>query len=237
MTFVIEWDGADGRMQPQVPQRTVNTKRVCAISDIHEKWGDIRIPDCDLLVVAGDLTYTGDYGKVQDFNAWCDRLQEKGVCKEVVVIAGNHDLTAQKDEETFKMLLKDVTYLCDEEYTWNGLRIYGSPWTPSFFKEHWVFNADRGKEIKAHWDKIPEGLDILITHGPAYGVRDMTPRGERVGCYDLRDAILAKKPRVHIFGHIHHDYGLGLLGTTLEVNASSCNESYKAKNAPLVIDV
>lgn len=237
MTYVIEWDGADGMNRPQVPQRTINTKRVCAISDLHEKWLDLKIPNCDLLVVAGDLTYVGDYAKVQDFNNWCYGLQERDVVKEVVVIAGNHDLTAQRDPETFKELLKDVTYLCDEQYEWNGLRIYGSPWTPSFFKEHWVFNADRGAEIQSHWAKIPAGLDILITHGPAYGVRDMTPRGERVGCYDLRQTILDKKPRVHIFGHIHHDYGLGLLGSTLAVNASSCTENYKAKNAPLVIDL
>lgn len=211
--------------------------RICAISDIHEKWNDINVPRCDLLVVAGDLTYVGAYEKVQDFNNWCARLQDRGLVDKVVVIAGNHDLTAQKDPETFRSILKDVTYLCDEEHQWGGLRIYGSPWTPSFYREHWVFNADRGDEIRAYWDRIPSGLDLLITHGPPYGVRDITPRGERVGCEDLRKAVLAKSPRIHVFGHIHYDYGLGLLGNTLCVNASSCTEAYKAQNPPLVIDV
>lgn len=222
---------------PQVEQRAVDTRRVVAISDIHEKWNDLRIPQCDLLVVAGDLTYTGEYSKVQDFNNWCFKLQDNYITSKIVVIAGNHDLTAQRDPETFKSILTDVTYLCDEEYVWEGLRIYGSPWTPSFYREHWVFNADRGEEIQAHWAKIPENLDILITHGPPYGVRDLTPRGERVGCYDLRQVVLDKKPRVHVFGHIHHDYGFGLLGNTVCINASVCTEQYKAKNAPLVIDV
>jgi Icc-related predicted phosphoesterase len=231
------WDGGCFMPQPQVQQRTIKTTRVCAISDVHEKWADLKIPNCDLLVVAGDLTYTGDYGKISEFNGWCYGLQDRDVVKEVVVIAGNHDLTAQKDPKTFRELLCDVTYLEDEEYEWNGLRIYGSPWTPSFFRESWVFNADRGPEIRGYWNCIPENLDILITHGPPYGVRDNTPRGERVGCWDLREVILAKKPRVHICGHIHHGYGMGMLGTTLVVNASSCTERYKAENTPLVIDL
>lgn len=222
---------------PQVQQKTIKTTRVCAISDLHEKWEDLKIPKCDLLVVAGDLTYTGNYGKISEFNNWCDHLQNKGIVEEVVVIAGNHDLTAQRDPQTFRQLLSDVIYLEDELLLWNGLRIYGSPWTPSFYREHWVFNADRGSEIRGYWNNIPDNLDILITHGPAYGVRDMTPRGECVGCWDLREVILEKKPRVHIFGHIHHGYGIGMLGTTLEINASSCTERYQAENAPLVFDL
>ena len=68
-------------------------------------------------------------------------------------------------------------------------------------------------------------------------VCDMTPRGERVGCFDLREVILNKKPRIHICGHIHHGYGLGMLGNTLVMNASTCTERYKATNPPLVIDL
>jgi Icc-related predicted phosphoesterase len=119
-----------------------------------------------------------------------------------------------------------------------GLTIYGSPWTPSFFRHNWVFNADRGSEIRAHWQKIPANLDILVTHGPPFGIVDEVIRNyEHVGCHDLREAILDKKPRVHISGHIHHGYGLGMLGTTLCINASTCNESYKPINAPVVFEI
>jgi Icc-related predicted phosphoesterase len=210
--------------------------KVCAISDPHEQWVDLTIPPSDLLVVAGDLTYTGNLAKISDFNNWARLLKENKVVKEVVVIAGNHDLTAEKDPETFRSILEDVVYLQDEEVTLCGLRIYGSPWTPSFFREHWVFNADRGPEIRQHWSKIPEGLDILVTHGPAYGQGDLTPRREHVGCKDLRDTILATKPRAHICGHIHYGYGISVLDRTVCVNASVCTEQYKPKNRPIVID-
>lgn len=221
---------------PQTEQTPVNQIRVCAISDPHEQWTAVKIPKCDILVVAGDLTYTGNLAKVSDFNNWARCLKQNGQAKEVVVIAGNHDLTAATDPDTFRDILEDVIYLCDEETTVAGLRIYGSPWTPSFYREHWVFNADRGEEIRQHWDKIPYGLDILITHGPPYGRGDNTPRGERVGCKDLRDAIIEKKPRVHICGHIHAGHGASLLEETICINASVCTEQYKPTYLPIVLD-
>ena len=229
-------DGENFYNQKPVPRQVENIK-VCALSDLHEQWRDVKVPKCDLLVVAGDLTYQGDYAKVQDFNNWCALLKSTGQVKEVVCIAGNHDLTAERDNETFRQLLTDCKYLQDEMLTWNGLNIYGAPWTPSFYRQHWVFNADRGREIRAHWDKIPHDVDILITHGPAYGVRDRLEDGEHVGCWDLRQAILAKNPRVHICGHIHCGYGLSMLGNTFTVNASTCTERYKATNTPIVFDI
>lgn len=229
--------GKRWKNKPQTPQFPVKSKRICAISDMHSYQNKVQVPQCDLLIVAGDITDRGEYSQITDFNNWCAALQHSGRVGEVICIAGNHDLTAQRDPETWKVLLPDVTYIEDEEIERFGYRIYGSPWTPAFFKQHWVFNAERGKEIKAKWDKIPEGLDILITHGPAYGVLDSTPRGERVGCLDLRDTILAKKPRVHICGHIHFGHGYAVLGTTLMMNASICTEAYKPTNPPLVIDL
>lgn len=221
----------------QVPQKHIPLSRIACVSDMHNQFSRISIPKCDILLVAGDITNQGEYDEIVNFNNTCFHLLKNNVVGQVVVIAGNHDLTAQRDPETWKKLLPDVTYLCDEEVTIRGLRIYGSPWQPSFGKQYWVFNADRGREIREKWDKIPEGLDILITHGPAYGAGDMTDRGERVGCWDLRESILAKKPRVHVCGHIHYGYGMSLLGNTTVLNAASCDERYKPVNSPLVIDL
>lgn len=213
--------------------------RICAISDLHEQWDALRIPQCDLLVVAGDITYTGDYNKVVDFNNWCYKLKQ-GRVGEIVVIAGNHDISAEKTPDTFRALLSDAVYLCDQEVTAKGLRVYGSPWTPSFYRQNWVFNADRGREIMEHWSKIPQGLDILVTHGPPFGIRDLTPMTEHVGCLDLLNVITGmgdKAPRLHIFGHIHAGYGMAYQGRTVFMNASVCTERYKPTNPPLVIDL
>lgn len=214
--------------------------KICAISDIHEQWRQIEIPDCDLLIVAGDLTYKGSYTAINDFLSWIKELKEALVIKQAVVIAGNHDLTAQNDSEKFEELMSEVLYLKDEQCEFHGLTIYGAPWSPSFFREHgWVFNADRGEEISSHWSKIPENVDILVTHTPMFGVCDTISktRQANLGCKDLRAAVLDKKPRVHICGHIHGGYGVCLFENILCINASSCTENYAPTNKPIVFSI
>lgn len=127
----------------------------------------------------------------------------------------------------------------------HSVRVYGSPWQPEFCD--WAFNANRGPEIRSIWEKIPSGLDILLTHGPPLGYGDLTENGFRCGCSDLLDIVLERPPRVHIFGHIHEAYGLILfhhhsypIGTwsnekTLFVNASTCTFNYRPTNEPIVI--
>ena len=33
----------------------------------------------------------------------------------------------------------------------------------------WAFNLPRGEKCLEKWDLIPEGVDVLITHGPPIG--------------------------------------------------------------------
>jgi Icc-related predicted phosphoesterase len=71
-------------------------------------------------------------------------------------------------------------------------------------------------------------LDVLITHGPPFGILDQTAPGEvHLGCEELRKAVEEKKPRVHLFGHIHGGAGLFEHGVTRFVNAAYLNERYK----------
>lgn len=83
----------------------------------------------------------------------------------------------------------------------------------------------------------PAGLDILITHGPPYGVLDVTPRGDLAGCEELRKKVDEVLPRVHIFGHIHHGYGILDKGPVKFVNASTCDEEYFPSNPPIIFDI
>ena len=34
---------------------------------------------------------------------------------------------------------------------------------------NWAFNLYRGKDLLDKWNQIPEGIDILMTHGPPIG--------------------------------------------------------------------
>jgi Icc-related predicted phosphoesterase len=210
--------------------------KIVAISDLHEQWYDVKIPKCDILINAGDITYLGDLDQVRRFNHWAGWLRDEGIVGEVITIAGNHDLSAQKTPAKFKAQLPDVVYLEDEAYNSYGLKIYGSPWTPSFYRQHWVFNADRGPEIRGKWAKIPNDLDILITHGPPYGVLDLCDNGN-VGCVDLLDAVLEKRPKVLCFGHIHESPGTTYIGNTKAINASTCDGKYRPVNPPIVFEL
>ncbi|KAL8788382.1 MAG: hypothetical protein Q9195_007340 [Heterodermia aff. obscurata] len=95
--------------------------------------------------------------------------------------------------------------------------IYVSPYTPAF--GDWAFayppHEDRFNTC-AHivkgvasiaTDPIPEGVDIVMTHGPAKGIRDLCSQGN-VGCGNLRRALQRVKPKLHCFGHIHDGYGI-----------------------------
>jgi Icc-related predicted phosphoesterase len=86
----------------------------------------------------------------------------------------------------------------------------------------------RGLSALRYWDLIPYNLDVLITHGPPFGILDQTAPGDpHLGCEELFNAIEEKKPRVHLFGHIHGGAGTFENGATRFVNAAYLNERYK----------
>jgi hypothetical protein len=117
----------------------------------------------------------------------------------------------------------------------DGLKIYGSPWQPEFF--NWAFNLPRnGSELESKWNLIPEGLDILITHGPPWGVLDLAPRGLNVGCELLSKRVMEVSPKIHVFGHIHSSYGQKNFNGVEFINASVLGEDYNPTNDPVKID-
>jgi Icc-related predicted phosphoesterase len=99
-----------------------------------------------------------------------------------------------------------------------------------------AFNLQRGQDLKAKWDLIPEDTDVLITHGPPYGHLD-TIQGFSQGCQDLLTAVEYVKPKFHVFGHVHKGAGLSKNEHTTFINASSCNEWYKLANRPIVFNM
>lgn len=93
--------------------------------------------------------------------------------------------------------------------------------------------------ISTHWDAIPDDTDVLITHGPAYGVLDaVLPDKEQVGCPQLRRALETRlHPKLHVFGHIHEAYGQVVEGTLTSVNASFLDHRYLPVNTPVMVTV
>lgn len=96
----------------------------------------------------------------------------------------------------------------------------------------------RGAEAKRYWDQIPMGLDVLITHGPPYGILDQTTAGgKHLGSVELLKTVKAKKPRVHTFGHIHGGAGIFENGDTKFVNAAYLDEQYRPAEPAGIIRV
>lgn len=204
-----------------------------AISDTHCRHLNIKLPKGDVLLHAGDITYKGKKDETDDFLNWFAKLP----FKHKIFIAGNHDFYLEKEKfaNIQSIIPEGVIYLNDSEVVIDGIKIWGSPVTPWFF--NWAFNRKRGKEIKKHWDKIPADTDIILTHGPAYGILDTVLNNTNAGCKDLLNTIEKIKPKAHVFGHIHESYGAAKLKGTHFINASVLNESYELINKPIVFDI
>ena len=202
--------------------------RLVLISDTHNQQQKLDLPAGDVLIHAGDFTMAGKRNEIEAFGDWLGN--QRFAAK--IVIAGNHDFLFEREPEAARSLLPaEVLYLQDSETTVKGLRFWGSPWQPWFYD--WAFNLPRGEEIAAKWALIPEGIDVLITHGPPLGTADRTVNGDDAGCADLAKAIDLMKPRLCVFGHIHEGYGV--YGN--RINACICDEKYRLANKPVVVDI
>jgi len=211
--------------------------KLVLVSDTHEQHGKVKVPDGDVLIHAGDLTYRGSYYPTLEAVSW----MKKQPHKHKLFIAGNHDYYFEKNpEESIRQLIGEgIHYLETSSVTIDGVKFWGCPYTPRFFD--WAFNADRGPYIKTHyWDHIPDDTDVLITHGPPRGYLDQAAphkKSEHLGCDDLLDAVLRVKPKVHVFGHIHGGYGYARFQETQFYNASIVDEAYKPVNKPWEVEI
>lgn len=217
------------------------------ISDLHGFYP--KIPGGDLLIVAGDCTSNDRISSWHQFFQW---LNHQKYSKKIVV-AGNHDNFCQSwaisgtfDDRAYEQMYPGekptFDYLCDSILVYEGLKIWGSPWTSRFpgINPHCcAFTGENDEEIAPKWDLIPSDVDILITHSPPFTIRDMTDRGEQVGSPSLMAHHIQRlRPKLWVFGHIHEGYGQEgpyQWNETRYVNASHVNERYQPVNKSIRI--
>jgi Icc-related predicted phosphoesterase len=220
--------------------------KIVCLSDSHCRLRKISVPDGDLLLHAGDLTFKGDHQEIHQELRELGRIA-KNFKYGCVFVAGNHDWLAERDPGLMRQMAIDegLIYLDHSSIQIEGLNIFGSAYTPEFC--NWAFNVPRGQSLAKKWARIPDDTNILITHGPAMGILDVVERFdpkvcnyylEHVGCADLNSRIQdLKELQLHIFGHLHLGYGQQKIGNTMFVNASVCTEQYKPTNPIFTIDI
>lgn len=229
------------RVMPQYVGENENGVRLVCISDTHGTHSRLSLPDGDILVHAGDFTVHGTTTELDDFAEWFSSRPHR----HKVVVAGNHDLALDAendrgDDEAKARFISTIRecgghYLENEATNIAGLWFYGSPRQP-YYGEGWAFQYERGEAAVNTWKAVPENIDVLITHGPAFGRNDLCISGKRAGCVDLLHEIQQRiRPKVHIFGHIHEDPGASSDGTTDFINASSVNIEYRGWRPPIIV--
>jgi Icc-related predicted phosphoesterase len=201
----------------------------------HITGGVYLPPVADMIIHAGDISMRGQEFEVENFLKWYSSLPYKYK----VLIAGNHDFLFDIQRTLASDLLKkypDIIYIENDMVEIEGLKIWGSPIQPWF--HNWAFNKYRGEDIKKFWDIIPNDIDILVTHGPPFGILDMTMSGDQVGCEDLM-AKIKEIPtlKLHVFGHIHEHAGYEFKDGVHYINASVLNLRYQLQNRPQIFEV
>lgn len=220
--------------------------KICAISDMHGYFP--KIEPCDLLLICGDnvpLNIQCSYRASMDwyintFQDWADNLP----CEQVLFICGNHEVGVEYFEDELEDLFDKsdkITFLYNSGFTFNGLNIYGTPFCKQFGK--WAYMEDDEK-LSEIYSKIPNNLDILITHDVPYGYADILKQDvpwnnhEHIGNKPLGEAILKKQPRYHFSGHLHScEHELTMIGHTKHYNVSLKDEKYQPVYQPLYLEI
>ncbi len=198
--------------------------RLLAFSDLHVDLGQAaRLAEVadDADVVLG----VGDFASVHSgLEETIDAL--RSIAKPTVLVPGNNET-----EDALRDACdgwEGATVLHGEGAEIHGAAFFGlgagipvTPWD-------WSFDLTE-EEAAQRLARCPEGA-VLAVHSPPRGHVDVSSDGSHLGSVAVLDAIVAKRPRLVLCGHIHEAWGarswigptevinLGPGGTTLEVD-------------------
>lgn len=229
-------------------------------SDSHGQHNKLKIPTCDILICGGDFTLNGRQSEVLDFFKWFDR--QPSLYK--IVVAGNHDICFDKKLQpavygTIRQLRPSwleqllTEYMNPLNHSWYlegnscevwNLRIWGSPYTVNMRNSQSAFKLDNAVEEDILYSSIPDGTDIIVSHGPAHNRLDEVmalPDNIHLGSNVLLSNIHRVKPTYVFSGHAHDDYGYMLDPQedikTMYYNGSLTNESGYLAHTPWYINL
>lgn len=203
--------------------------KLCLMSDLHGNLPDVA--ENDLTIISGDICPDIPGGAAAQLQ-WVDQILlpylDRIPAKEIAFIWGNHDFVGEKYTQILQSVLKgsSIMLLKNESVTTiAGLKLWGTPYSLS--PERWAFRASE-QELDDMLRYCPEDVDILISHGPPAGVRDLTVFGEHLGSESLRYRIQDLRPKLVVCGHIHEDSGVGTVGSSVVHNVALAQFDWRA---------
>lgn len=218
--------------------------KIVAFSDSH---GYLPVlPSCDVVFIAGDISPMGSHHPnvqrkwlIDKFIPWVNGE----LCKKVYLVPGNHDFFLEKTSNNLelrefleamtngklKILINETV---DVEFEDEWIRIHGTPYCSKFGT--WAFMKS-DEELKELYDKIPKGLDFLITHdAPMLNGQSNINSGPYAGRAaenkELAIAIMRTKPKYVLNGHIHSSFRNNSWENVQMRNVSIKNEHYGIEN-------
>lgn len=199
--------------------------RILHISDTHGAHRQLSdlLPEADLIIHSGDVSFTDTEEEVYDFLEWfCDLNY-----RHKIFVPGNHDESTLYGNQ-IEGLPDNFHYLCYSGVEIENVQFWGVP----------LFITDAIKEglTEIIMDMIPNETDILITHSPPFGILDLDDN-INFGCQHLLNAVNRIEPKLHLFGHVHAAYGKIKMGNTTFVNSSIMNEKHEFTNSPHLLGI
>ncbi|MBO4863230.1 MAG: metallophosphoesterase [Eubacterium sp.] len=170
--------------------------RILTLADMESKYlwdffEKSKLEGIDLILSAGDLAH-----EYLEFLATYSKAP-------VLYIHGNHD-TKYIDDPPLGCICID-----DDIYVYNGVRIMGLGGSMCYNYGSFQYTE---KDMYMRYLKLKpklwrrKGIDILLTHAPAYGLNDGTDL-PHMGFKCFNKIMDKYEPSLFVHGHVHLNYG------------------------------
>lgn len=211
---------------------------IVCISDTHGKHNEIIIPECDILICAGDVS--SETQSARSFFEWF--AQQHGRYK--IFVPGNHDTQIVQQLTEYKSMAArlGIHLLVNTGITIDGVLYWGTPVNPtrpmrvrqtknklSVFPNTSTATAwsmSRPMCLR-YWKMIPKETNVLITHCPPHSIGDHVvsglygPQPFEAGDFGLYSTLARlTNLKLTISGHVHHGAGYYSVGEKSFINAA-----------------